>query len=274
MTLAEFLPQIRPWVENLENVWPGVAVKPYFAAWEVGHILSLAMLGGTSILINLRLIGAGLTSERPSEIYRNLRPWLHLGVVGIIVTGILIGTSNAERLYSSQAFIVKMAALLAGIIFTYGVSARIAKADGAADGRAYGWTAVGGAVWLFALWLFSTAELISPGVFHILSAGALIVFIANSGRMRWLYLAGLLALIAAQYVATHIIIPADQYDRLDPVNIAFAWVFAGWIVGWALAQMLVVRSPPAAGWLGRAAGYATILIWVTGGAAGRWIAFA
>ena len=52
-------------------------------------------------------------------------------MIGIIVTGVLIGSANAERLYDSAAFIVKMLALIAGIILTYGVSRPVAAADGA-----------------------------------------------------------------------------------------------------------------------------------------------
>ena len=40
------------------------------------------MLGGTAILMNLRLIGVGLIEEPPSEIYRNLSCWQNVGVVG------------------------------------------------------------------------------------------------------------------------------------------------------------------------------------------------
>ena len=71
---------------SLVKVWPTPYVKPNFAFWEVGHVLSLIMLAGATILMNLRLIGVGLTAERPSEIYRNLR--------GIQTAGLEHGTSS------------------------------------------------------------------------------------------------------------------------------------------------------------------------------------
>ena len=122
INLEQFLPAARPWVENLVNVWPTPYVKPNFAFWEVGHVLSLIALGGATILMNLRLIGVGLTQEPPSEIFRNLRVVQTAGVVGIVLTGVLIGMANAERLYDSAAFIVKMLGLIGGLILTYGVS--------------------------------------------------------------------------------------------------------------------------------------------------------
>jgi hypothetical protein len=274
MNLEEFFPHARPWVENLVNVWPTPYVKPQFAWWEVGHIVSLITLGGTSILMNLRLIGVGLTQEPPSELYRSLKLWQTIGIIGIVVTGILIGMANAERLYDSAAFIVKMLALISGIVLTYGASRPVAKADGAVSVGSKIWFVIGSAFFLAAIWVFATGDLINPGVFHLISAAALIVLFATKGRGRWIYLGVLLALIVAQFVATHIVVKPDDYARLTPVNIAFACIFAVWIVGTALVQLFRAGRGADGGPLTKLIGYASILVWVTAAAAGRWIAFA
>src|SRR5678815_2835701 len=117
----DIFPQIADWIASLDDIFPGKQVKPWFAQWEVGHILSLIVLGGSSILLNLRLIGVGLTDEPPSELHRNMRGWMIAGVIGIVATGLLIGSANAERLYTSEAFTAKMIGLLAGIILTFAV---------------------------------------------------------------------------------------------------------------------------------------------------------
>ena len=39
------------------------------------------MIGGTTILMNLRLLGAGVTQEKPAEIYRSLRILQNVGVI-------------------------------------------------------------------------------------------------------------------------------------------------------------------------------------------------
>jgi hypothetical protein len=54
ITFGELLPSLRPWVQHLDQVWPAYIIKPQFASWEVLHILSLVLLGGASILMNLR----------------------------------------------------------------------------------------------------------------------------------------------------------------------------------------------------------------------------
>jgi len=171
INLEHIFPAARPWVENLVNVWPTPYVKPNFAFWEVGHVLSLIMLGGATILMNLRLIGVGLTQERPSEIFKNLRAIQTAGLVGILVTGVLIGMANAERLYGSTAFIVKMLALFGGVILTYGASRPTAAAEGRISTAAKAWFALGMAFWLAALAVFTTGGL-APGVLHVITAAA------------------------------------------------------------------------------------------------------
>jgi len=273
MTPADLFPDLASWVGNLHNVWPAYVIKPQFATWEVAHILSLVILGGASILLNLRLIGVGVTSEPASELHRNLRLWIHVGVIGVVVSGLLIGMANAERLYNSAAFTVKMIALVAGVMLTYGASGPVARADGEVSASAKAWWLAGLAVFLFGLGLLATSKLIAPGVFHVLTAAALLVLFVAQGRVRWIYLAGLILLIAAQWVGTHIVVKQTDFDRLDPTNKAFACVFAAWILGFAAYQLFGARAAENRP-LARAIGYVSILVWVLAAAAGRWIAFA
>lgn len=274
MSLApqDFLPAIGPWVTTLDDVWPGAAVKPYFAHWEVLHILSLALLGGASILLNLRLIGPGFPEQSPAEMRREVSPWLHLGVFGIIFTGLLIGASNPDRLYTSEAFTAKMLGLAAALILTYGVSLPLAGGRGGAGVRLMG--LLGIVIWAASLYVFAAAKLVNPGLWHVISAAALIVLFVTRGPTRMVYLAGLIGLIVVQFVTTHIIIKPDDYAALDPANKAFFWVFLVWILGAAAVQVVSTGRGETGGPFAKAMAYAAILVWVTTAAAGRWIAFA
>ncbi|HZZ35679.1 MAG TPA: DUF6644 family protein [Caulobacteraceae bacterium] len=276
MTMApqDFFPQLAGWVASLDDVFPGKQIKPYFAWWEVGHLLSLILLGGSSILLNLRLIGAGLTEETPAQMHRNIRVWMTIGVVGIITTGLLIGSANAERLYTSEAFTAKMIGLAAAIILTFGVSLPAAKADGrvGAPQRIAG--VLGLAVFALALWVFFSAKLSNPGLWHVLTAAALIVLYVTRGAVRWVYLGGMGALIIIQQVLTHITIKPDDYARLDPVNKAFGFVFLGWIALAAFVQIVRGRGGGDTSAFVKGMAYAALLVWVMTAAAGRWLAFA
>jgi hypothetical protein len=275
LTFEQVFPAAKPWVESLANIPPATWVNgPTFgyASWEVGHILSLILIGGTSIMMNLRLLGAGMTEEEPAEIYRNLRFWQNIGVIGIVVTGLLIGSANAVKLYDSSAFVVKMMALVSGVILTYGVSRPVAAANGAVALAPKLWFALGGAIFLAALWMFTTTDLIDVGVYHVITAAALIMIAVTRGRLRWAYIAGLVVLIAAQFVHTHFIIKPDDYDHLTPVNKVYTALYAAWIVGTALITLFRGRGE-VGGPLTKLVAYSAMLVWVLGAAAGRWIAF-
>ncbi|THD51559.1 DUF6644 family protein [Phenylobacterium sp.] len=275
MNLEHFFPQAKAWVDTLGDIPPGSWVKgPKFgyASWEVGHILSLIVIGGTTILMNLRLLGAGVTEEKPSEIYRNLRVLQNIGVIGIIITGVLIGAANATKLYDSSAFTVKMMALLSGIILTYGVSRPVAAANGAVALMPKIWFAIGGSIFLIDLWMFATTDLIDVGIYHVITAAALILIPVTRGRLRWGYIAGMVVLIVAQFVHTHFVIKPDDYDHLNPVNKIYTALYAVWIVGTALITLFRGRGEEG-GPLTKLVAYSTMLVWVLGAAAGRWIAF-
>ena len=62
------------------------------------------------------------------------------------------------------------------------------------------------------------------------------------GRLRLGYIAGLVALIVAQFVHTHIIIKPDDYAHLDPVNKVYTALYGVWIVGAALITLLRGRG--------------------------------
>ncbi|MBW8815626.1 MAG: hypothetical protein JF588_19585 [Caulobacterales bacterium] len=274
MAPQDFLPGLAEWVHGLDSVFPGKQVKPWFAEWEVGHILSLIVLGGTSILLNLRLLGVGLTDEPASELNRNLRGWTIAGVVGIVATGLLIGSANAERLYTSEAFAAKMVGLLAGIILTFSVTLPATRRDGELGPIARAAAVVGLAVFAVAIWMFAAAKLANPGLWHVIFAGALIVLFAARGLTRIVYLGGLAVLLAVQQVMTNVVYRWDDYAHLDPTNKAFAWVFTAWIIAVAIVQAVATGRGRESGPFVKAMAFAAILVWVMTAAAGRWLAFA
>jgi hypothetical protein len=271
----DFFPQIAGWVAQLDDTFPGSWVKPYFAQWEVLHLLSLALLGGASLLLNLRLIGVGLTDESPSEVRRGVLPWLNLGVAGILFSGILIGTSNPERLYTSEAFTAKMLGLAAALILTYGVSLPAAKQDGRLGRNASIAAAFGLALFGLCVGVFAVAKLVNPGLWHVITAAALLVLFVTRGLTRIVYLVGLVILTATHVAIHHLIYKPDDYAHLDPANKIMILVYLALILAAAGVQIVSSgRGPQGAGPATKAFAYLSILVWVTTAAAGRWIAFA
>ena len=107
-----------------ENTQLGTVIKDslwLFPAIEAIHLMALALLGGALLMLDLRLLGTGLVLQPPSIVERATRPWLLAALATMIVTGVLIGISEALKLYDKPAFWVKMAALLSALIFTFAV---------------------------------------------------------------------------------------------------------------------------------------------------------
>jgi len=100
-----------------------------FPAIEAVHLLALAIFGGALLILDLRLLGLGLNTFTTSSIERSARPWQIGSVVTLVVTGVLLGVSEAVKLYDKYAFWVKMTALLAALLFTFLVRNRFAVRD-------------------------------------------------------------------------------------------------------------------------------------------------
>jgi len=279
MKFSILFPQLRDWVLHLDKVWPAYIVKPNFAYWEVLHILSIVILGGCSILLGLRLLGFGLTEEKPSELYKNLKLWLHTGVIGVTVTGILIGMANAEKLYDSPAFFVKLVSLVAGVIITYFGMRPIALADGEVTRKSIVGGALGLAVWAIGLVVFLNGGLMTPGFYHVMTAAALVLLFITRGMLRWIYVAGMTVAMLVFFLATHVFITWGDLKHADVANVIISILLGLFMLGVAVAQVIMNRRNPEAETADRGAlfakvmGYAVILVWVCAAAAGRWIAY-
>ncbi len=100
-----------------------------FPAIEACHLLALAVIGGAVLLVNLRLLGWGIAGQPVAQLWRDARPWLKGSLAVMIVTGLLLFTSEATKLYYHEAFWVKMTSLLLATIFTFTVLRRVALAE-------------------------------------------------------------------------------------------------------------------------------------------------
>jgi hypothetical protein len=105
-----------------------------FPAIETVHLLGMAALVGTITVLDLRLLGWAMPQRRVSEVTARLLPWAWLGFGVQVVTGMLLFSSEAVKIYGNPAFRLKMLFLsLAGIqalIFQTVVSRQLPAWDG------------------------------------------------------------------------------------------------------------------------------------------------
>jgi hypothetical protein len=112
-----------PFCRWLEQTAVGAGVREslwLFPAIETLHLLGMAALVGTTAVLDLRLLGWVSRRERVSELARRLLPWSGAGFAVQVVTGALLFTSEAVKVYANPAFRVKMV-----LIFLAGVHALI-----------------------------------------------------------------------------------------------------------------------------------------------------
>ena len=94
------------------------------------HLLSLCVLAGAILIVDLRLLGAGIRHQAIPTVIRHARPWLVTGLVLMVVTGYLMFSANAAaRYFINDSFWVKMTTLPLAIVFTFGTRETLVRRD-------------------------------------------------------------------------------------------------------------------------------------------------
>jgi hypothetical protein len=273
MTFQELFPGAADFVTSIPKFGPIAALQavkgPGGSAFNAVHLAGLALTGGCVILLCLRFMGVGLTNLSASRIEKSLRPWLIVGVALAIGSGLLIGGINAEKLYSSEAFYSKMMAMIAGLIFSFGVCNSVAKHEGEVTRNARIAAAVAAVFWLYSIDVFSFTQGLNPGMFHIVTAGFAILGLVGS-RTRWIGLGAFGAMCFAIF-AMYFVVGMDSQDQIYLDIGKYALIAAAVLLVALLAYELHAGRADAATPVARVIALFTILSWVTVGAGGRWI---
>ena len=118
--------------DRLEQTAIGNAIREslwLFPAVEAVHLLGLSVLGGSVLVVDLRLLGLGLTRLSAKAVHDNAAPWFLGSLLLMFATGIPLFLSEAVKCCFNHSFEVKIAALLFGLAFTFGVRNRLLAKD-------------------------------------------------------------------------------------------------------------------------------------------------
>ena len=100
---------------------------------ESVHVLGLTLFVGLLLLWDLRLLGVTLRRVAVSEVWARLIPWISLGAVIMVISGILLFTSDPVRFYGNVFFRIKafglFLALLNALAFHFGIERRLPDWD-------------------------------------------------------------------------------------------------------------------------------------------------
>ena len=266
------IPGAGDFVSNMPKVWPISMLQDIYAPFGALHLVGLALMGGAVILLNLRLMGVGLTEEQPSVLEKNLRPWFILGLAIVLGTGIIIGMLNSDKLYKSVPFFAKITSLIAALIFSFGVTSAIAKAEGKTSTGNIVAAGIAFVLWLVALGSFGTDVISAPAIFHPITAGYAILLIY--GVRTRLFEAIAFALLYGGLFIMYWIVGFNTYEQVfDEISraimIAAILIMIG-LFGFELYKGKADAATP----LARLIALFSILTWVTVAAGGRWIGFA
>jgi hypothetical protein len=96
---------------------------------EILHLLALGVLGGTVLIVNLRLLGLGFRGERISELTKDVRSWM-IGSLGVmLVSGFFLFSSESVKMYGNWAFRAKMIFLMLAVLFNFTAYRKVTMAD-------------------------------------------------------------------------------------------------------------------------------------------------
>jgi hypothetical protein len=110
----------------------GLAIRDslwLFPVIESVHLLALALLGGAVLVVDLRMLNLGLRKQSAAHIAGSAQPWLIGSLATMLVTGVLLFTSESIKCYYSPPFWYKMSFLATAILFTFTVRRKVAAAD-------------------------------------------------------------------------------------------------------------------------------------------------
>jgi hypothetical protein len=106
-----------------------------FPILECFHIVGFAFSVGTIALVDFRLLGWGMRRETPAQIAKDTFFWTLGGLVLMILSGLMLFSSDPDMYYLNWAFNLKMLFLFLAILFNYTVHRKTAMAAGPGGGK-------------------------------------------------------------------------------------------------------------------------------------------
>jgi hypothetical protein len=106
------------WMEGLAVYGSTIYLGP---AVNIVHLCAMVTFLGALLVVDLRLLGLGLTHQPVATVARDAQPWLGGALVLLFLTGVPALMATATMQYTNSVFWVKMYLLAFGLIFTFAV---------------------------------------------------------------------------------------------------------------------------------------------------------
>ena len=129
MSVGKLLMSFCQWASHS---WFGHGVRDsvwLFPFVEICHLLALGVLGGTILIVNLRLLGLRFRAEPVAELAKDVRPWTIGSLCVMLVSGFFLFSSEAVKMYGNPAFRSKMVFLVLAVAFTFTIHRKVAMSE-------------------------------------------------------------------------------------------------------------------------------------------------
>lgn len=116
----------------LESSMLGQAAKSYggvYAGFQSIHLFSMAVLGGTVLLTDLRLLGLVLKDVPSRVVSDGAHKWFKVALTFMLLSGVFMVAGVAIKCYHNSFFWYKMIALATGILFVFLVKRPLLSGD-------------------------------------------------------------------------------------------------------------------------------------------------
>jgi len=129
MSIPSLLMSFCQWADSS---WFGHGVRDsiwLFPLIEIFHLLGLGILGGTILMLNLRLMGVAFRGDQLPAIAKEVRWWMIGSTILMLVSGFLLFSSEAMKMYGNEAFRYKMVFLAFALLFTFTIHRWVTASD-------------------------------------------------------------------------------------------------------------------------------------------------
>jgi hypothetical protein len=101
-----------------------------FPILECLHIAGFICGVGTIALVNLHLLGVGLTQKSAAQLWSETRLWTLGGLSLVTISGLLLFSIDPDMYYLNYVFVLKMLFLALAILFYYTIVHKAAASAG------------------------------------------------------------------------------------------------------------------------------------------------
>jgi hypothetical protein len=104
-----------------------------FPVIEAFHLLGLGLTAGAVLIVDLRLLGVGLSRQPVAQLWAAVQPWLLGGLILMFMSGIPLFLSESIKCLYNYAFWLKMTSLFLVLLFTFTVQRRVTQSGITSD---------------------------------------------------------------------------------------------------------------------------------------------